>query len=115
VGPNGKDNSITRQQTVQVGLTSDGPLIQKSVFTRETVDDQITSVGFSGMTITPTASGGPDISRYNTGRKLLKPSLASLRDTATRFQMVSHHLGDESPTGAAVAVDLVDCVQGWQL
>jgi hypothetical protein len=29
VGPNGKDNSITRQQTVQVGLTSDGPLIQK--------------------------------------------------------------------------------------
>jgi hypothetical protein len=43
--------------------------------------------------------------------------LASLRDTATRFQVVSHHLGDDSPPGAAAAapVGLDDCVQGWQL
>jgi hypothetical protein len=74
LGPNGGDNSITRQQNVQVGLTPDGPAIQKTVFTREEIDDQITSASFGGMIISPTANGGPDITRL--GRKILQRGVA---------------------------------------
>lgn len=62
--------SACRQNTVQVGLTPDGPLILHQTFTTGKQDGQ-PFFGLRETTITPTAEGGPDIIRLNLGRKIL--------------------------------------------
>ena len=60
----------TRQNTVQVGLTADGPSILHQTYTTGKQDGQ-PFFGLRETTITPTAEGGPDITRLNLGRKIL--------------------------------------------